>query len=250
MNVDGLLLNLAASVAAVVVVLGVTFVVTVVRRRHDTIDTAWGLGFVVIAAVSVVVSAGDARAWLVLTLTAVWGGRLAIHLHDRNTQRGEDPRYTGTRLWAVYLAQGAIMLLVSLPLQAAAHLRADIGVLDALAVLVWLTGFVFESVADAQLVRFTGDPANTGRVLDTGLWRYSRHPNYFGDACVWWGLFLFAAHHWIGLLTVVSPLVMTAVLARGTGKPMTERRMMSSRPGYAGYARTTSGFVPMPPKRH
>jgi len=249
-NVDGLLLNLAASVAAVVVVLGVTFVVTVVRRRHDTIDTAWGLGFVVIAAVSVVVSAGDARAWLVLTLTAVWGGRLAVHLHDRNAQRGEDPRYTGTRLWAVYLAQGAIMLLVSLPLQAAAHLRADIGVLDALAVLVWLTGFVFESVADAQLARFTGDPANTGRVLDTGLWRYSRHPNYFGDACVWWGLFLFAAHHWIGLLTVVSPLVMTAVLARGTGKPMTERRMMSSRPGYADYVRTTSGFVPMPPKHH
>lgn len=261
MNVDGLLLNLAASVAAVVVVLGVTFVVTVVRRRHDTIDTVWGLGFVVIAAVSVVVSAGDARAWLVLTLTAVWGGRLAIHLHDRNAQRGEDPRYTEMAeragggayrrlLLVVYPAQGAIMLLVSLPLQAAAHLRADIGVLDALAVLVWLTGFVFETVADAQLARFTGDPANTGRVLDTGLWRYSRHPNYFGDACVWWGLFLFAAHHWIGLLTVVSPLVMTAVLARGTGKPMTERRMMSSRPGYADYVRTTSGFVPMPPKHH
>ncbi|MPY97797.1 MAG: DUF1295 domain-containing protein [Actinophytocola sp.] len=254
------MVNLVASVVAVVVVLGVTFGLTVARGRKDTIDTAWGLGFVAIAAVSVVVSAGEPRAWLVLTLTAVWGGRLAAHLHERNNRRGEDPRYTemaeraGSHpyrhlLLVVYPAQSAIMLLVSLPLQAAAHLTADIGVLDVLAVLVWLTGFLFESIADAQLARFSADPANKGRVLDSGLWRFSRHPNYFGDACVWWGLFLFAAHDWTGLLTIVSPLVMTALLARGTGKPMTERRMLSSRPGYADYVRRTSGFVPLPPKR-
>ncbi|WP_034273205.1 DUF1295 domain-containing protein [Haloechinothrix halophila] len=260
MNLDGLLINLVASAVAVILVLAVTFAVTVVRGRKDTIDTAWGLGFVVIAAVGVVVSAGEPRAWLVLTLTAIWGGRLAAHLHERNTLRGEDPRYTEMAeragghphrhlLLVVFPAQGAIMLLVSLPLQAAAHLDAALGLLDVIAVLVWLIGFLFETVADAQLSRFTGNPANKGMVLDSGLWRFSRHPNYFGDACVWWGLFLFAAHHWIGLLTIVSPLVMTALLARGTGKPMTERRLMSSRPGYADYVRRTSGFVPLPPKR-
>ncbi len=260
MNLDGLLVNLVASAVAVVLVLAVTFAVTVAQGRKDTIDTAWGLGFVAIAAVGVVVSAGEPRAWLVLTLTAVWGGRLAAHLHERNSQRGEDPRYTEMAeraggnpyrhlLLVVFPTQGAIMFLVSLPLQAAAHLTASLGVLDVVAVLVWLVGFLFETIADAQLARFSTNPANKGRVLDSGLWRFSRHPNYFGDACVWWGLFLFAGHHWIGLLTIVSPIVMTALLARGTGKPMTERRMMSSRPGYADYVRRTSGFVPLPPKR-
>ncbi|MPY99384.1 MAG: DUF1295 domain-containing protein [Actinophytocola sp.] len=257
---DDLLLNLVASAVAVVLVLTVTFAVTVARGRKDTIDTAWGLGFVAVAAVGVVISADEPRAWLVLTLTAVWGGRLAVHLHERNNLRGEDPRYTEMAeraggnpyrhlLLVVFPTQGAIMFLVSLPLQAAAHLTAGIGVLDVLAVLVWLLGFVFETVADAQLARFAANQENKGKVLDSGLWRFSRHPNYFGDACVWLGLFLFACHHWIGLLTIVSPIVMTALLARGTGKPMTERRMMSARPGYADYVRRTSGFVPLPPKR-
>lgn len=213
----------------------------------------------VIAGLGVALSDGSWRAWLVLALTAIWGVRLALHLHTRNAKRGEDPRYKEIAersdrspyrhlLLVVYPAQGAAMWVVSMPLQAAAHLEAGFGVLDVAGIAVWLVGFGFEAVADGQLARFTADPANSGRVLDSGLWRYSRHPNYFGDACLWWGLFLLAAHHWLGLLTVVSPLVMTFLLARGTGKPLTERRMMSTRAGYADYVRRTSGFVPLPPR--
>lgn len=111
-------------------------------------------------------------------------------------------------------------------------------------------GFAFEVVGDAQLRRFrAADPANRGRVLRTGLWRYTRHPNYFGDACVWWGLYLLACHHLPGVLTVVSPVLMTWLLARGTGKPMLERHMLDHRPEYADYVRRASGFLPMLPKR-
>lgn len=258
MNLAAFGINLAVAAAAVVVVLAVTFAVTVTRDRLDTIDTAWGLGFVAVAATAVVASGGTWRSWLVLTLTAIWGGRLAWHLHRRNTRRGEDPRYTDMArragghpfrhlLLVVYPAQGAAMWLVAAPLVAAGHLQAGFSVLDVLGVLVWLVGVTFEAVGDAQLARFTADPANRDKVLDTGLWRYTRHPNYFGDACVWWGLFLLAAQHWAGLLTVVSPIVMTALLARGTGKPLTEKRL-AERPGYADYIRRTSGFVPLPPK--
>jgi steroid 5-alpha reductase family enzyme len=116
------------------------------------------------------------------------------------------------------------------------------------AVAVWTVGFVFESVGDRQLTRFRNDPDSEGQVMDRGLWRCTRHPNYFGDAVVWWGLFLFAAHHWIGLLTVVAPVLMTFTLAKGTGKPLLEKDMASRRPGYTDYVRRTSGFVPWPPK--
>lgn len=257
MNVDGLLLNLALAAAAVLVVLAVTFGLTLARRRLDTIDTAWGVGFAVVA---VVLAEGGWRAWLVFGLTSTWGLRLAWHIHRRNARRGEDPRYVDIARRAgrnpyrhlalvVFPAQGLAMWVVSTPLQAAAHLDAGFGVLDVLGLALWLVGFGFEAVGDRQLARFTADPANRGKVLDTGLWRYTRHPNYFGDAVLWWGLFLLAAQHWIGLLTVVSPVVMTYLLARGTGKPLTEKRMRSSRPGYADYVRRTSGFVPLPPRR-
>ncbi len=115
--------------------------------------------------------------------------------------------------------------------------------------LLWAVGFVFETVGDLQLTRFRNDPASRGQVLDTGLWRYTRHPNYFGDACVWWGLSLVAFSAWPGVLTILSPLVMTWFLAKGTGKPLLEKDMASRRPGYADYVRRTSGFVPLPPKK-
>jgi steroid 5-alpha reductase family enzyme len=120
----------------------------------------------------------------------------------------------------------------------------------ALGVVVWLVGFVFETVGDLQLTRFRNDPSSAGQVLDTGLWRYTRHPNYFGDACVWWGISLVAFSAWPGILTLASPVLMTWLLARGTGKPLLEKDMASRRPGYGDYVRRTSGFVPLPPRRH
>ena len=114
-------------------------------------------------------------------------------------------------------------------------------------IVVYAVGLFFEAVGDAQLAAFRGDPANRGTVMDRGLWRYTRHPNYFGDACVWWGLWLLAADSWLGLATVVCPLLMNWLLLRRTGKPLLEARLATTRPGYAEYVRRTSGFLPRPP---
>jgi steroid 5-alpha reductase family enzyme len=250
------------TVGAVAVILGVTFAIGVAQRRHSVIDVAWGLGFVGIAVTSFVVSNGhgdDARRLLVTVLTAVWGVRLAAHIGMRLRGAGEDPRYekllsrvSGSRnvyaAKSIYLVQGVTMWFVSLPVQAAMFERGGIGVLGWLGAAVWLVGFGFEAVGDAQLTRFKADPANEGKVMDRGLWHYTRHPNYFGDACVWWGLFLIACDHWTGVLTILSPLLMTYFLARKTGKPLLERRMAQTRPGYADYVARTSGFFPLPPR--
>jgi steroid 5-alpha reductase family enzyme len=238
--------------------------------RHAIVDVVWGSGFVVVAAVSVLLArlrdAGDpGRGWLVLALTAVWGLRLAWHIRRRNAGKGEDPRYADIAARAtgspaahmyrrVYLTQAAALWFVSLPVQVAVYQRGSLGLPTSLAlsiagVVVWAVGFVFEAVGDAQLARFTADPANRGVVNDRGLWHYTRHPNYFGDACVWWGLFLLSASTWSGLVFVLSPVLMTWTLARGTGAPLTEKRMASSRQGYAGYVERTSGFLPLPPRK-
>jgi steroid 5-alpha reductase family enzyme len=192
----------------------------------------------------------------VALLTVAWGVRLGAHIHSRNRGKPEDPRYVAILerrgvlgMYRVYVIQAVVMVVVSLPVQAASYETAPLGVLDYLAVLLWVVGFGFESVGDWQLTKFRNDPAGKGQVMDRGLWRYTRHPNYFGDAVVWWGLFLFAAHHWIGLLTVVAPVLMTFTLAKGTGKPLLEKDMASRRPGYADYVRRTSGFVPWPPRK-
>lgn len=260
MDVNGFLSGMALSASVVIVVIAATFTVTVLRRRQDTIDTVWGLGLAAVAVASAGMESSHWRGWLVAALTVVWGVRLAVHIQRRNGSRGEDPRYAAMAersgghpyrhlLLAVYPAQGAAMWVISLPAQAAAHLTAGFGVLDVLGPAVWLVGLCFEAVADAQLAVFTADPATRSGVMDRGLWRYSRHPNYFGDACVWWGLYLLACHHWIGAAAIVSPLLMTLLLTKGTGKAMTERTITSRRPGYRDYIRRTSGFVPLPPRK-
>ncbi|QUQ65133.1 hypothetical protein JJ691_28540 [Kutzneria sp. CA-103260] len=255
MNLAGLLANLGITAVAVLLVMLIALAVAVARGRHDGIDTLWGLGFAVIAVVGLIVSGCG---WLSTVLTVVWGVRLAAHIQLRNGRRPEDPRYvalmkraTGNPHWyafrKIYLVQGVIMWFVSWPVQAAQYEGGGIGVFGWLGLVVWLVGFGFESVGDWQLSRFKADPANRGKIMDRGLWRYTRHPNYFGDACVWWGLYLVACQHWLGALTVLSPLVMTFFLTRGTGKALTEKAM-GDRPGYAEYVQRTSGFFPLPPK--
>jgi steroid 5-alpha reductase family enzyme len=149
----------------------------------------------------------------------------------------------------VYLPQGVVMFVVSLTVQVGMFSTGPVGALAASGVLCWLVGFFFEAVGDWQLARFKADPSRRETVLDTGLWRYTRHPNYFGDAAVWAGLFLITADSWPGLLTVLSPALMIWTLAGKTGKPLTEQAM-SGRPGYREYVESTSGFIPWPPRRH
>ncbi len=247
---------------AVLVVLSVTFAVAVRQGRHSVMDVAWGPGFVAVAVVSWFLSAGsgdDTRRLLLLLLTAVWGLRLGIHIGWRARSGHEDPRYTnmlqtapGSRnayaLRRVYLPQGVVMFFVSLTLQVGMFATGDAGWVAVLGILLWVLGFVFETVGDWQLAQFKNDPARRGTVLNTGLWRYTRHPNYFGDAAVWTGLFLITADSWPGVLTILSPALMIWTLAAKTGKPLAEKAM-SGRPGYQEYLERTSGFLPWPPRR-
>ncbi|KRF39606.1 hypothetical protein ASG96_14190 [Terrabacter sp. Soil810] len=247
---------------AVVVVLGITFAVALRVGKQAVIDVTWGLGFVAIALTAFATSGGQGdalRRWLALVLTALWGLRLAAHIFSRSRGKGEDPRYAAMlkrtdgnpntyALVHIYLPQGLIMWFVSLPVQIAMFVEGGIGWVLWLGVVVWAIGFFFESVGDLQLTRFRNDPSNRGTVLDTGLWRYTRHPNYFGDASVWTGLFLVAASAWPGVLTVLSPAVMVWNLYGGTGKKLLEKDIGDRRPDYADYVRRTSGFFPWPPK--
>ncbi|MGO4805671.1 DUF1295 domain-containing protein [Arthrobacter sp. 2MCAF15] len=259
---DAFLASLPWVIAGLVVLLALTFAVAVRQNRHSVIDTVWGLGFVVVAGISWALSAGygDAgRRLLLLVLDAVWGIRLAVHIGLRARGGHEDPRYVamlaaapGSRnvyaLRRVYLPQGVVMFFVSLTIQVGMFATGSVGWLAFAGVFLWILGFVFETVGDWQLTRFKADPARRGTVLNTGLWRYTRHPNYFGDAAVWAGLFLVAADSWPGVLTILSPALMIWTLAGKTGKPLTEKAM-SARPGYKEYIESTSGFLPLPPRR-
>jgi steroid 5-alpha reductase family enzyme len=253
---------LLASAAAIGVLMVVVWLVSVRVRDASIVDIVWGTGFVVVAATSALVGEGVAsRRYLLFALVAVWGLRLTGYLAWRNLGHGEDYRYVamrkhwGRRFWwvsffQVFALQGVLMWIVSLPVQLAASADepAGFGLLALAGVALWHVGFLFETVGDAQLAGFKADPANAGKVMDRGLWRYTRHPNYFGDFCVWWGLFLVAAETGPGRWGVVGPAVMTVLLLRVSGVAMLERTIGKRRPGYADYAARTSAFFPRPPK--
>jgi steroid 5-alpha reductase family enzyme len=253
--------SLPWTVGAVVVLLAVTFAFGVKVGRHNVIDTAWGLGFCVVTATTFVCSIGhgyDPRRTLLLFMVLIWGLRLSWHILRRSLGKGEDPRYKqmlskgkgNPNIYAlrmVYATQGLLVLFVSLPVAFGMFEGADVGLLGALGVVIWAVGLYFESTGDRQMSKFKADPANKGKLIDVGLWRYTRHPNYFGDACVWAGLFLLVAESWPGVLTILSPIVMIYLLANGSGKKVLERSMMK-RPGYPEYMQRTSGFFPLPPR--
>jgi len=152
-------------------------------------------------------------------------------------------------LTRVYLTQAAVAWFVSLPVQVAQYDRAPLAWWSVFGIVVWLIGFVFETGGDWQLTRFKSDPVNKGKVLDTGLWHYTRHPNYFGDACVWWGLYLLGVGTWAGVAMLLSPILMTYFLAGKTGRPLMDAHMRRTRPEYADYVARTSSFIPLPPRR-
>ncbi|WP_027500932.1 DUF1295 domain-containing protein [Rhodococcus sp. UNC363MFTsu5.1] len=230
--------------------------------RYNVVDVSWGLGFVLVAVAAAAIGGGDVtRRILVALLVAVWGLRLSWHMHTKSRGRGEDPRYeellarsagsrTAVVVRKIFLTQGVAQWFVSVPLQLSAVLGATSGAALAvlgLGVAVWFVGFAFEAVGDSQLARFKAEPANRGRIMDVGLWAWTRHPNYFGDACVWWGLWLVTASVWPGPLTIASPLLMTYFLVYATGARLLERSM-SRRPGYAEYQERTGFFFPRVPR--
>lgn len=259
MNLVNLLQVSAASALALVVVHAVTFVIARRIGRYNVVDVAWGVGFVAIAAVAATLGGGDAaRRRLLLALVAVWGLRLAWHIARKTAGKGEDPRYAallrgatvGQAVRKVFVLQAFIGWFVSMPLQLSAVTGPTPEPLTAPTVVglaVWLVGFAFEAVGDWQLRAFKSDPANRGVVLDRGLWAWTRHPNYFGDAAVWWGIWLITLNGWWALATVGSPLLMTYFLMYVSGARLTEK-LMTGRPGFDEYRRRTAFFFPRPPR--
>ena len=260
-------LVLLVTAAALLALQGVTFVVALKAGKHSVVDTAWGIGIALAALAAFLVSGwlttgghGDTtRRALLLAASALWGLRLAAYVGRRNHGKPEDPRYADmlrgkTNLYAlrmVYLLQAAILWLATVPVQLGMLERSPAGPLAVIGTVLFVVGFAFESVGDWQLARFkaSAGPGHQGQIMDRGLWRYTRHPNYFGDFCMWWGLFGISLGSWRELPALVGPLLMSFILIRGTGARMTDRRMTASRPRYADYVARTSGFIPLPPKR-
>jgi steroid 5-alpha reductase family enzyme len=239
------------------------WLLSVALRNSSIVDIFWGTGFVVVAWTAFLLTPDGflPRKLLLAGLVTVWGLRLSTHILRRNWGKPEDFRYarwreeSGRRWWwfsffKVFLLQGILLWIISTPLIAAqvSRLPGRLGWLDALGVVVWAIGFFFEAVGDAQLERFKADPANKGKLLATGVWRYTRHPNYFGDAAQWWGYFLIAAAAgawW----TVFCPILMTVLLVRVSGVALLEKTLVETKPGYREYARTTNAFLPWLPRR-
>lgn len=236
--------------------------VSLVRRDASIVDIFWGPGFMLLTGwVAFTSPPSHPRQSLLPALVAIWGLRLAVHIVLRSRGQEEDPRYQAMRrraggsfwwrsLFMVFYLQGVILWLVALPIIHAqlAPYPARLTVLDGLGIAIFTAGLFFEAVGDWQLTRFRSRPENRGQVLDTGLWRYTRHPNYFGDALVWWGLFLMGAATSGGWMFVFGPLLMNLLLLKVSGVTLLEDRLVETRPAYRSYVARTSAFVPWPPR--
>lgn len=237
------------------------FVLSWYKKRNDVADVAWGLGFILLSWSAYLLSDDrSVRGILVAMLVTLWGARLAWHIHIRNRGKTEDYRYAKWRLeWGkwfylrsyfqVYLLQGVFLFLIVLPvLLIQRHSGSALGILDMVGLIIWATGFFFESVGDKQLAVFLSDPANKGRLMQSGLWRYTRHPNYFGEMTQWWGIFLLALSVPQGLLGILGPITISFLLIKVSGIPLLEAKMAENKE-FALYKQRTSMLFPWPPRK-
>jgi steroid 5-alpha reductase family enzyme len=236
------------------------FVISIVLKRNDVADIAWGLGFVILAWSSYCLTGHfTSLGFFISVLVTVWGIRLAWHIYKRNSQKSEDARYRAWReSWGqqvilksylqIYLLQGAFLFLISLPVLVINYTNdVSINSFVYIGTIVWLIGFYFESVGDAQLALFIQNPTNKGKLMQTGLWAYSRHPNYFGEVTQWWGIWLIALTTPWGIVTVVGPLMITFLILFVSGVPLLEKKMETHQ-DFAAYKKRVSVFLPLPPR--
>jgi steroid 5-alpha reductase family enzyme len=232
------------------------FVVSLLTKRNDVADVAWGFGFVLLAWASFFIGETNGIIGIIVTLlVTVWGLRLSWHVHSRNKGKAEDYRYLAWRKeWGkwfyprsyaqVYMLQGALLFLIALPvLVINKNFGGDLNILVMLGIAVWIVGFFFEVVGDWQLARFIKNEANKGKLMTRGLWRYTRHPNYFGEVTLWWGIWLVALSVPYGWLTIIGPLTITVLILKVSGIPMLEKKM-AEHPDFAEYKKKTSVFIP------
>ena len=254
----------AMLVAAITIlcIMVATWLLSLILKNASIVDIVWGLGFAITSWVLAITIDGDnTRQILLAVMVGSWGLRLGGYLAKRNIGHGEDWRYKAMRkkkgarfglisLVTVFGLQGVLMWVVSLPVMFGnSDATPGVGPLAVIGVMVWAVGLSFEAVGDWQLVQFKKDPNNVGKVMQTGLWSLTRHPNYFGDALLWWGIGIVGAETGSGVIGFIGPVVMTVFLLRVSGVPMLERSLMKRREGYAEYAARTSSFIPRPPKR-
>lgn len=254
-----LFVTLGTTAAVTAGAMGALWLLSLRLKDASIVDIFWGPGFALIAWSAWAIGVGGTRATVAAGLVSLWGLRLGSYLYLRNHGKGEDYRYVAMRrrhgdrfplvsLYTVFGLQAVVMWVVSLPVQAVqASAPAALGLLDGLGVALFAVGFLFESVGDLQLARFKADPSNEGKVMDRGLWAWTRHPNYFGDCTLWWGLgcFAFAAGAW---WAAIGPIVMSVFLLRISGVTLLERGLKRRKPEYEDYIRRTSSFFPMPPR--
>ncbi|MCX8160363.1 MAG: DUF1295 domain-containing protein [Candidatus Saccharicenans sp.] len=245
--------------------MNLVFILSLLKKNAAIVDIAWGLGFVLVvssllARDSLAHLSPGPRQVLATALILGWGIRLSWHIYKRNRGKPEDYRYANWRqkwgknfvlrsYFQIFMLQGFFMLVILTPaLLILSHRAESLNFLDLLGLAVWLTGFFFEAVADCQLRQFKKNPDNRGRVMTTGLWKYSRHPNYFGESVMWWGLFLIGLSVPRGWLGIISPLTITWLLTRVSGVPLLEKKYRGN-PEFEAYRARTSAFFPLPPRK-
>jgi len=249
-----------AAILVIFVSANVGFAVSLIKKRNDVADIFWGLGFVVVAWTPFFAAGSfNNRGLIVNLLVTIWGLRLALHIFWRSRGKGEDFRYRAWReswgksfYWRSYLQvfilQGFFLFLISLPIIVVNTRNAELSLFDVLGVMIWLIGFFFEAIGDYQLLKFTKNPANKGKIIQTGFWKYTRHPNYFGEVLLWWGIFCFALSVPFGFLTIISPITITFLILYVSGIPMLEKKYENNLE-FADYKKRTSAFFPMLPKK-
>lgn len=244
-----------ATLIALFVYMNVWFVIALLKKRNDVADIAWGLGFVLVAWLAFFLGTQESVGLLVALLVTLWGVRLSLHIYKRNHHKSEDYRYQKWRQewgkWVnvrtylqVFMLQGALLYIIALPILIVNHSRInDVGISMVVGVLVWIVGFIFEVVGDRQLAQFVSNKNNRGKMLQAGLWRYTRHPNYFGEVTQWWGIWIIALGAPMGVYAIISPLLITFLILKVSGVPLLEEKMKRN-PEFARYVARTNMFIP------
>lgn len=237
------------------------FIISLLTKRNDVADIAWGVGFVLLAWASFFISKEvTTTGFLVSALVTIWGFRLATHIYNRNKGKPEDRRYMNWRkewgkwfylrsYFQIYILQGVLLYLISIPVLVINYSSLiTLGVISIVGLMIWLIGFFFEAVGDWQLKQFIQKLENKGRLMTEGLWAYTRHPNYFGEVTQWWGIWVIALSAPLGLISIIGPLTITILILKVSGIPMLEKSM-AEHPDFAAYKERVSVFFPLPPNK-
>lgn len=237
------------------IMVSAVWVLSLLVRNSGIMDIFWGMGFILVALTGLVQNDElSARVLIITALIIIWGLRLSLYIAIRSIGSPEDSRYqawrqeAGAKWWwlsyfKVFLQQGIILLIISTPLQVAQNGASDLNIFDFMGIVIWTAGFLFEAVGDWQLTKFKSIPSNRGKVLMSGLWAYTRHPNYFGEALMWWGYFFIALGSG-GWFTIFSPVIMTYLLVKVSGAALLDKLLLKTKPEYADYVKSVPSFIP------